>query len=86
VIAPHSCHGRLMVDNDISGLRCRCQTFADPMRVGTPLAGEMPYVLLIVRWVQDLVMGAMVFTYFSVKQCNTKMIYQVHQYYRYCYV
>ena len=48
-----------MVDSDISGLRRRCQTFADPMRVGVPWHGAMPYIFLIldvlVRWTQDLV-------------------------------
>lgn len=52
-----------MVDSDISGLRFRCQTFADPMRVGAPWLGEMPYIFLIldllVRWTQDLVTGEM---------------------------
>jgi hypothetical protein len=63
-VALHSCHGIFKTDSDISGLHCRCQTFADPMRVGAPWLGEMPYIFLILdllaRWMQGSVTGEVV--------------------------
>jgi hypothetical protein len=83
-VALHSCHGTFTADSDISGLRRRCQTFADPMRVGAPWLGEMPYIFLIidlmVRWMQGLVVGEVVLPTF--RSCNVLLFnnYQVRLY------
>ena len=82
--APHSCHGTSTANSDISGLRRRCQTFADPMRVGTPWLGQMPYIFLIldllVRWTQGLVAAEMVLSTFLSSNVLLFNYYQVPLY------